>query len=348
MWKSRELFLRTIQRPILCDARQRFYRFSWDMMNKSKSGGVQLSYTKGTITVSRLWKYRYLYFLLIPGFLFFIIFHYIPMYGLIIAFKDYKPWLGILKSEWVGFEYFIRFVQSPYFTRVLRNSILISFLKILFCFPAPIILALMLNEVRMGWYKKTIQSVSYLPHFLSWVVVYGIMVSMFSVTDGYLNKMIMSLGLAPIPVLSKSRLFRPLIILSSGWKGVGWGSIIYLAAISKIDPALYEVATIDGAGRFRKIWNITLPSIMPIVTIFLIFTIGALMSNDFMQILQFMRTAGQMEMGDVVDTYVYRIGFRQGQYSLGTAVGFFKSIVGVILIVSTNYAVKKTGQEGLW
>jgi putative aldouronate transport system permease protein len=303
----------------------------------------------GRRKLRRIWKYREIYFLIIPGLLYFIVFHYIPMYGITIAFQDYKPWLGYFHSEWVGLEYFERFVTSHFFPRLMRNSLTISMLKIVIGFPMPIIFALMLNELRNRRFKRVIQSISYLPHFISWVILYGIFYRLFSTLDGAFNEFLSgSFGIRPIPFLTSKEWFRPMLVITSVWKSMGWGSIIYLAAIAGINPELYETASIDGCGRFRQMWHVTLPGIAHLIAIFTIFTIGSILTNDFFQIFLFMRTAGQMEVGDVIETYTFRVGIQATNYSMGAAVGVFKSVISLVLIMVANAVAKLFGQEGIW
>lgn len=295
-------------------------------------------------------KYKMYYLLLLPGLLFLIIFHYIPLFGVVIAFKDYHPFMGvegIFTSEWVGFKHFKKFFNSYYFGDVLGNTLAISLLKFVFGFPAPIILALLLNEVRNEKYKKTVQTISYLPHFLSWVVVSGLLVTVLSVDGGLLNELRKALGLEPIMYLGNPKYFRTILVVSDIWKGVGWGSIIYLAAITGVDPQLHEAAIIDGANKWVRIRHITLPSISNIIVIMMIMRVGGLLNAGFEQIF-LLYSPAVYDVADIIDTFVYREGLISNNYSYSTAVGLFKSLISMALLLTTNFIAKKLDQEGIW
>jgi len=289
---------------------------------------------------------RYLLILATPVFLYYLIFHYFPMYGVIIAFKDYTPGLGIMGSPWVGIRWFKDFFNSIYFFRLLRNTILISLYGIIWGFPIPIIFALLLNEVRDGIFKRSIQTVSYLPHFISLVVVVGMIIELTSV-DGIINQIIRRLGYAPIDFMNEPRWFRTIFIGSGIWQNFGWNSIIYLAALSSIDPQLYEAAKIDGAGRWQQMRYITLPSIMPTAIILLILNLGSLLSVGFEKII-LMYNPRTYEVADVISTYVYRRGILGGEYSFGAAVGLFNSVANLILLIIVNKIAKQITEIGLW
>ncbi|NLE46114.1 MAG: sugar ABC transporter permease [Chloroflexi bacterium] len=300
-------------------------------------------------TLRKMWFYRYHYLLLAPGLLFFVIFHYVPMWGVIIAFQDFRLWEGILGSPWVGLEHFRFFVNGPYFTRLIRNTLVISFLDLIVVFPTPIILALLLNEVAHRAYKRVIQTISYLPYFVSWVVVGGLLIYIFSINVGMVTRWLARLGLAPVSILGSRSAFLPLVVGTSIWKGVGWGAIIYLAAIAGINPELYEVAMIDGAGRFQRMLYITIPSIMSVAVIMLILRIGAILNVNFLQILILLgNDASLLEVGDVIQTWVYRAGFRQQNMSLATAVGLMNGVVGLILVYVANKIANRLTEGGLW
>lgn len=290
---------------------------------------------------------RYLYVLALPGILFFVVFKYIPITNLVIGFQDYSPYLGIAGSPWVGFEHFTRFFSNPDFWMLLRNTLGISLMNLVFFFPAPIILALMLNEVRHQLMKRTVQSLIYIPHFLSWVLIYGLTYLMFSQSEGLFNKLLTALDKDTIDILSNPNLFWGMLTAQSIWKEVGWGTIIFLAAIAGVDPQQYEAAVIDGAGRFRRMWHITLPAMRNVIMILLILRLGTIMDTGFEQV-YLMMNAAVTEVAEVFDTYVYRVGIRQGEFSYSTAIGLFKSIVGVILVVGANRAAKRFGQESLY
>ncbi|WP_062106849.1 ABC transporter permease [Bacillus niameyensis] len=295
----------------------------------------------------RIIKDRYLIFLALPGILYFLVYRYIPMGGIVIAFKDYSAFKGFVDSPWVGMKYFKLLFSEPEVIRVIWNTLQISFLQILFAFPISIVLALMLNELRNQVFKRIVQSIVYLPHFLSWVVVVGITV-IFLRNEGMLNNFLVSVfGMEPIGFLTDPHLFKPLIILQVIWKESGWGTIIFLAALAGVNPNLYEAAEMDGAGRWRKIWHITLPAIRSTIVILLILRLGNVMESGFEQIF-LMLNPFNMDSGNVLDTFVYFKGIQQANYSFATAVGLFKGLVGLILVVAANRLAKKFGEEGLY
>lgn len=300
-------------------------------------------------TLRKIWFYRYIYLLMLPGLLFFLIFRYVPMWGVIIAFQDFRLWQGVLNSPWVGFEHFETFFTSTYFFRLFRNTLVISGLNLLIVFPAPIVLALLLNEVRHNAYKRVIQTISYLPHFISWVVVGGMLIYMFSINVGFFNHVLVAMGMEPVRILGNSSTFWGLLVGSAIWKEIGWGAIIYLAAIAGVNPDLYEAATVDGANRLQRVLYITIPGIAPVVIIMLILQIGRLLDVNFLQILVLMGSdASLYEVGDVFDTWVYRMAFFQGQMSLATAVGLFKGVVGLVMIWAANRLTNRISGDGLW
>lgn len=287
-----------------------------------------------------------LYLMLLPVLIYYILFHYMPMYGAQIAFKDYDMVRGILGSPWVGFKHFESFFNSYYFTRLLTNTLLISFYDILFGFPAPIILALLINEIHVNWFKKTVQTISYLPHFISTVVICGMIIDFMSST-GVVNQVRQMFGLESIAFLSFPEYFRPIYIGTNVWQQVGWGSIIYLASISNIDQQLYEAATIDGAGRFRQIWSVTIPGILPMVVIMLILRCGNLMTLGAEKIL-LLYNPSTYSTADVISTFVYRKGLLEGSYSYSTAIGLFNSVINFIILVSVNKISRKVSDNSLW
>lgn len=292
-------------------------------------------------------KNRYLFLLLAPALIYFIIFKYGPMYGLIISFQKYYPQKGISGSEWVGLQYYKELFTSTYFMRAFRNTILISIYRLIFGFPAPIILALLINEVKNGKFKKAVQTISYLPHFLSWVILAGIFLEFLSPSRGPINILLVSLGFKPLYFFAEKSMFRSLLVVTGIWQGIGWGSIVYLAAMAGIDPQLYEVADIDGAGRLRKIWNITIPSIAPVIIIMFIFACGALINDNFEQIYNFLNPK-VLEVGEVISTYTYKEGLERMNYSYSTAVGLFKNIISFSLVMIANYIARKTSDYALW
>lgn len=292
-------------------------------------------------------KCKYLLLFLLPAVVWYAIFYYAPMYGVTIAFKDYSLIKGIRDSPWVGFQYFQQMFHAREFTRVLRNTLVISGLKMIFVYTSGIVLALMFNEVLHARFRGVVQSISYLPHFFSWVIIGSIMVEILSPSTGFVNQIISSLGGSPIFFLASEKWFVPMIVLSDMWQSCGWGSIIYIAAIAGIDPQLYEAASIDGAGRFVKMWSITIPSIMNVIIIMMIYNLGNIMNAGFDQIFN-LYNPRVYEVGDIIDTYVYRIGLVQMNYSFSTAVGLFKNVIGLILVLASNKLANKFGQEGLW
>ncbi|USK36751.1 ABC transporter permease subunit (plasmid) [Bacillus sp. F19] len=297
--------------------------------------------------LKRLWKERYLYLLLLPGLLYFIIYRYIPMAGNIIAFQDFSAFQGFFHSEWVGLKHFKTIFDDREVIRVLWNTLFLSFLQILFAFPISIILSIMLNEVRSSLYKRVIQSIVYLPHFLSWVVVIGI-VTILMKSDGIVNKIIGSVfGMDSIAFLQDPNWFTPLVVLEVIWKESGWGTIIFLAALSGINPSLYEAAAVDGANRWQQIWHITLPALKSTIIILLILRLGSVLDVGFEQI-YLMLTPFTMEVGNVLDTFVYFKGIQNSDFSFATAVGLFKSVIGLILIVAANRLAKRFGDEGVY
>ncbi len=289
---------------------------------------------------------KWAYILFIPAFLFFLIFSYSAYYGIAIAFKDFKPFIGISGSEWVGFKHFQAILNDRNLYRLLYNTLKISILRILFAFPVPIVFALLLNEVRNVHFKKAVQTISYFPNFLSWVVFAGIVYT-FIGPSGVINMVLKNMGVDTVNLTTNPNAFIPLIILTDILKNFGWSSIIYMASLSGIDPTLYEAAAIDGAGRLRQTWHVTLPGMRPIICLQLILAIANVLSAGFDQIFMFLKPA-LYQVGDILDTYVYRIGLLSGKYELGTAMGLMKSVISVILIVAANAVIKKMGEKSLW
>lgn len=290
---------------------------------------------------------KWLYLLTVPGILYFAIFKYAPMYGLIIAFKDYVPFAGINGSQWVGLQNFRDFFSNPDFFRILWNTLMLAFLNIFFSFPAPILLALLLNELRSKVFQRTVQTFVYVPHFLSWTIVVSLWYILFNVDHGAVANFAASLTGKEIDFLSDPAWFRPMIVMQSIWKEIGWGTIIYLAALSGVDQEQYEAAIMDGAGRFRRVWHITLPAIRSTIIIMLIMKVGSILTTGFDQI-YLMTNQLNRTVADVFDTYVYMMGITNGAYSYSTAVGLFKSVVGIILVFGTNKLAKRFGESGLY
>jgi len=293
-----------------------------------------------------IFRNRYLYLMLVPGVLFFIIFSYVPMGGLIIAFKNYNIFKGMLASEWTGFDNFREIFGMPDFWKVLRNTLIISTYKIVFSFPFPIILALLLNEMRRERFKKLTQTILYLPHFISWVVIWGVMQSILSPSFGITHDIFKLLGMESVYIMADPKYFRGLLVISDMWKGVGWGTIIYLASLSTVDQNICEAAIVDGAGRWKRMRYIMLPSISNVIILLLILRIGSIMEAGFDQV-YVLRNDMVKEVGEIFDTYVYTF-IAYNQYSLGTAVGMFKSVVAAFLIVTADRVSKLFGTEGLF
>ncbi len=306
--------------------------------------------TKGKLDFSyfrhRVAECKYLYLMFILPLAFYIIFCYAPMYGIMIAFKKYNIMRGIMGSPWIGMRYFQEFLADPYFWKLVKNTILLNFYNLLFSFPAPIILALLLNELKNEKFKKLTQSVSYLPHFISTVVICG-MITNFFTTDGAVNNILAQLGFERIQFLMKPEWFRPIYIGSGIWQQVGWGSIIYLAALAGADVQQYEAALIDGAGRWKRMLHITLPAIVPTIMIMLILALGSIMSVGFEKIL-LLYNGSTYETADVIATYVYRRGLLGSDFSYATAVGLFQSVIGLIFISGANLISKRVSETSLW
>ncbi|AJY74260.1 ABC transporter permease [Paenibacillus beijingensis] len=299
-----------------------------------------------TINFKYLLKNKWLYFFLIPGFTYFIVFKYVPMFGIVIAFKDFSLVKGIWGSSWIGFDNFYYLFQSRDFFTILRNSLVLSTYQIIWGFPAPILVAIMLNEVRSALFKRISQTVFYLPHFISWVVLSGMIIQFLSPDNGWVNRVIMAMGGEPIHFLLEPAYFRSIIVSAEVWKELGWGTIIYLAAMTNIDPTLYESARMDGANRFQQIRHITIPSIMTTIIVLLILRIGNILDNGFEQVFLLYNTS-TYSVADVFDTYTYRIGLVDGRLSFATAAGVFKAVVGFVLIVLANRLARRFGNQ-IW
>jgi len=291
--------------------------------------------------------------MVIPAIIMIIIFSYFPMWGIFTAFQDYRPAKGFFGSDWVGFKHFRMFFNAPEFWQMMRNTIVISLLKLIIAFPAPIILALMLNEVKNAAFKRIVQTVSYLPYFISWVIVSGFVISLLSVDNGSVNLLLQKLNLIEEPVhwLSIPEYFWGILISTGIWKDIGFGAIVYLAAIAGVDPHMYEAAEIDGAGRMRKLFSITIPSIAPVIIIFLILAVSQILNAGFEEIL-LLTNQGQnvvlRPVSETIDTYVYRVGIENYRFSYATAAGLFKGVISVGLLVIANWIARKLGNSSLW
>lgn len=299
-----------------------------------------------------VWNYikshPWLYLMMIPGLLYLVIFNYAPMYGVVIAFQKFNFVKGIAGSKWIGLQNFEELFRSEQFLRVLRNSIEFSLMRLVWSFPMPIILALLLNEVRHTKYKKAVQTIVYIPHFISWVVVASLVINLLQPTrQGAINALLGVFGVEPANYLTSTRHFRSVVVIAEIWKTAGWGTIVYLSALTQVDPQIYEAAYIDGANRWQIMFRITLPSIMSTISIMLIMRLGSLMNNGFEQI-YLLYSPLVYEVADVFETYTYRIGIQGGRYSYSTAVGLFQSVVGFILIISSNYVSRRLGESSLF
>nr|WP_258525642.1 sugar ABC transporter permease [Paenibacillus sp. YN15] len=284
---------------------------------------------------------------MIPGIVYFLAFKYAPMWGVVIAFQDYNVFAGITGSEWIGLKHFIDMFHDADFFNIFRNTLLISLYKLVWGFPGPIILALLLNEVRHMSYKRLIQTLAYLPHFLSWIIVAGILNNILSPSTGIVNEVLGWFGLEPVFFLADPSWFRTVLVASDIWKEIGWGAIVYLAALAGIDPQLYEAATVDGANKWHQLRHITLPALLPTVVILFILRLGHVLDVGFEQVFVLYNPM-VYGVADVIETYVYRVGLTQAQFSFSTAVGLFKSVIGLILVVASNKLAKKLGHDGIW
>lgn len=291
-------------------------------------------------------KNKWMYLFLTPSFTYLIIFKYLPIFGIVIAFKDFSLVRGIWGSDWIGLENFTYLFHAPDFFRVLRNSLLLSFYQISWEFPAPIVLAIMLNEVRSIFFKRVSQTIFYLPHFISWVVLSGMIINFLSPSNGLVNYLLSAVGHEPIHFLLEPAYFRSILISAEVWKSVGWGTIIYLAAMTGIDPTLYESAKMDGANRFQQIRHITLPAITTTIIVLLILRIGSILDNGFEQVF-LLYNPSTYDVADVFETYTYRTGLVDGRLSYAAAVGLFKSVVGFVLIVLANRLARRFGNQ-IW
>lgn len=292
---------------------------------------------------------RWLYLIMLIPAVYYVMFHYYPMYGVTIAFKQYKPKLGIIGSPWAsqrGMKYILQVVNDPYFWTVFKNTIVLNLVNLLITFPAPIVLALLLNEVASARYKRVVQTITYLPHFLSTVVVVGMMNTMFNST-GIVNEIIASLGFEKIAFLNDAAYFRPMYIGSNIWQNIGWDSIIFLSALAGLDMELYEAARIDGAGRWKQTLHITIPGILPTIIIMLILAMGKIMNVSYQKVL-LMMTGSNQSVSDVISTYVYRRGITKADFSYATAVNLFQSLVSLLFVGVTNWISRRTSETSLW
>lgn len=307
------------------------------MARKKRSGHSLLS----------LKRNKLLYLMILPGFVYFVIFKYLPMGGLVISFQEYQPYLGIGGSPWVGFKHFVRLFTEPTFLMLLRNTLVLFALNLVIFFPLPIILSLMLNEVRNKMFKSVVQTIIYIPHFLSWVIIVSITYVFMNVDGGVLNEAIAAVGGRKISFLTSPEWLRIVYIGQIIWKELGWSTIIYLAAITVVDTQLYEAAEMDGAGRLRKTWHVTLPAIRPVIITLLILKIGHTLDLGFEHMYLLINSLNR-EVGEIFDTYIYTAGLKNGQLSFSTTVGLFKGLVGLILVMLSNKLAKKMGEDGVY
>lgn len=314
------------------------------VLPSTASPSAQLRRRKSLLT--RMWRARFIYALLLPGVLYFIVYKYIPMLGIVIAFQEYSPFQGFLHSEWVGFKNFALIFESSEYGKVLFNTLYLNALQLIFAFPAGIVMALLVNEVRFSAFKRVIQSIVYLPHFVSWIVVVGLVYT-FLTTDGFVNALLKALHLPQINFLTSPGWFMPLILLEGMWKESGWGMIIFLAALAGINPDLYESAVVDGANRWKLMWHITLPALRGTITILLILQVGHVLDTGIEQIILMINSITK-DVGTTLDYMVYQKGIIGADFSFSTAFGLFKSIIGLLLIIGANRLAKKVGEEGVF
>lgn len=309
---------------------------------------IDVNKNKTAYVLKKAWQYKILYLMLLPGVAYFIVFKYMPMYGVIIAFKDFNILDGIWKSGWADpwNKHFRMFFDSPYFSQLLTNTILISVYKLVFGILPPIMMAILLNECRIRWFKSLVQTLTYMPHFLSWVIIYGMMIALLSQSSGLVNHWIEAAGGKAIPFLTSTEHFRSLLVGSEIWQNLGWGAIIYLAAMAGIDPTLYEAARVDGASRLRMIWHITLPGIRSVIIMLFILSLGHILDAGFAQV-YVLYNIQVYSVADIIDTWVFRTGLNQLNFSLAAAVGLFKSGIGFVLVLVSNKIAKRWG-EGIW
>ena len=341
------LFLESFALKLCCKPKRRQYI----CLKTGKEGYEEMKKKGGTLKYLR--QNYDMYLLLVPALVYVFIFHLLPMFGILIAFKDYNmfqvpgnPFLSIIESPWAGFKYFEQVFKRPEFLQAFANTLIISVYKIIFTFPLPIIFAVFLNEVRSTKFQKGLQLIVYLPHFLSWVVIYGIFVSFLGST-GVINSIITSMGFEPVSFLMDSSKFRGILVISDAWKEIGWSSIIYFAAIAGLDQECFEAADVDGATRLQKIWYITLPSLLPTIVLMLIIRVGNIMNAGFDQIFVFYNPT-VYDVADIIGTYVYRMGLGKLELSTGTAVGLFNSVISMILVLSSNFIARKVTGKGIW
>ncbi len=326
-----------------------------ESVSKEKPDAVVETAVSPSITISSrshpawraFWRNRFLYLLMAPTLIYFLIFKYGPLWNAQIAFKDFKPLLGVWGSPWVGLTHFETFINSFYFSQLIANTIFFSTAKLVLGLPLAVILALMLHEMLLKRFRTVVQTIVYLPHFLSWVIMFGVLLLLLSPNNGLINNIIEAFGGKPIAFLTSPKWFRSVVVISDIWKETGWSTIIYLAALLSISPDLYEAATVDGASHFRRIWHISLPGILPVIVLVTLLRLGHILDAGFNQIFV-LYSVPVYSVGDIIDTWVYRQGILQFQFSLATAVGLFKGVIGLVLIVVANQAAKRLAGQSLF
>lgn len=296
---------------------------------------------------SKLWRYRWLYVFMVPGIIYYLVYHYVPMFGLVVAFQDYNLMKGVTGSPWVGWDNFKAVFESPDFPQLMKNTVLLSVYRLVFGMLPDLLLALMLNEIRVRWFKKTIQTLTYGPHFLSWIIVYGIMFSFFAPGSGLVTTFFRDMGWGDIDALTNSALFRPMLVVTDIWKSTGYGAIIYLAALANINHEQYEAAAIDGANRWRQLWHVTLPGVRDVFLLLVILRLGGILDAGFEQVYIFLNVR-VYDVGDILDTWIFRRGIEEMNYSVPAAVGVFKSVIGFVLVLGANKLAKRFGGSGIW
>jgi putative aldouronate transport system permease protein len=305
-------------------------------------------YVRRHTVINGYWRRAFpIYLMIFPGLLFFIVFKYVPMLGLVIAFMDYSPFKGIAGSRWAGLDHFRRLFSEGDFWILLQNTLMLNVLDVLFYFPTPILVALLLNEVRVKWFKGTVQTILYAPNFVSWVVIVGITLQLFATGSGAINMLLESWGFDRIELMTDPHYFRWVWLFQNIWQGAGWGAIIFLAALSSVDPTLYEAAEMDGAGRWRQLWHITLPALRGAIVILFILRLGHIMDLGFEHVF-LLQNPMNRHVSEVFETFIYKVGLNDGNYSYSTAVGLFKSAIGLTMVLAANTLAKRTGQEGVF
>jgi putative aldouronate transport system permease protein len=294
-----------------------------------------------------LWRYRWVYFIMAPALIYFIVFKYWPLWNTQIAFKTFKPLLGVEGSPWIGFKHFFTFFKSFYFTQLISNTLIISIFKLVLGMPMAILLAIGLYETRFSFFRQIVQTAAYMPHFLSWVIMFGVLLTLLSPDSGLINLIIKATGGDAIPFLTSPDWFRGVVVSSDIWKETGWSTILYLAALMSIEPALFEAASVDGASRFQRIWHISIPSILPVILIVTLLRLGHVLDAGFGQIFV-LYSLPVYSVGDIIDTWVYRQGILEFQFSLATAVGLFKGVIGLMLVIAADRVARQFAGSSLY